>query len=67
LGRAQGRRDEEGCVMEEILKALALYQASCTKPEELRWKLEELIDDYIDKRIERRLDQEFNRGEYSSW
>jgi hypothetical protein len=53
--------------MEEILKALALYQASCTKPEELRWKLEELLDDYIDKRIEKRLDQEFSRGDYSAW
>jgi hypothetical protein len=28
------------------------------------WKLEELIDEYIDKRIESRLDQEFNRGDW---
>jgi hypothetical protein len=35
--------------------------------EEEMWNLEEMLDDYIDARIEKRLDQEFSRGDYATW
>jgi hypothetical protein len=46
--------------MEKLLEILRI-----ALPNEERWRLEEALDEYIDARIERRLDMEFNRGDWS--
>jgi len=42
--------------MEEILKLLMQAPARLKLTDEEMWKLEELLDEYIDKRIERALE-----------
>jgi hypothetical protein len=53
-------------ILRQLMRVVAVRMAGDMECEEM-WKLEELLDDYIDKRIEKRLDQEFSRGDYSTW
>jgi hypothetical protein len=53
--------------MEELIKKLLEPALPRHYTEEELWKAQELLDEYIDGRIKRALDQEFERGEYSRW
>jgi hypothetical protein len=52
--------------MEKLIAQVRRVIVWPDREEELT-KLEELLDEYIDKRIKDRLDREFDRGAYSRW
>jgi hypothetical protein len=53
-------------ILRQMMKVIAVRMVGDIECEEV-WTLEEMLDSYIDARIEKRLDQEFSRGDYSTW
>lgn len=51
-------------IFKEMLEAL--FPERKFEESDQFWKASDLLDEYIDKRIEDRLDQEFSRGQYQS-